>query len=73
MLQLKVKKIMEERGLTKYWLHKHMSGMTWRNVSRLLDCKTNAIHFDTLEKLTDVLDCSIDDLFERVDDTENKA
>ena len=68
MLQLRVLDILKEQGHTKYWLQKKMGGMSYQNLNKLVMNKTTSIHYDTLEKLKDALDCSIDDLFITVPD-----
>lgn len=70
MLQLRVLDILKEQGHTKYWLQKQMGGMSYQNLNKLVMNKTTAIHYDTLEKLKNALNCSIDDLFISIPDQE---
>lgn len=72
MLKLRVDEILEEQGHTKYWLHKQMGGMSYQNLNKIIMNHTKAIHYDTLEKISDILDCPIGDLFKRVDTDKSK-
>lgn len=67
MLRLRILDILTEQQHTKYWLYKQMD-MSYQNFNRLVTNETKAIHFDTLEKLSDILNCPISDLFEKVND-----
>ncbi len=64
MVRLRVLDILQERKLTKYWLYKRME-MSYQNFNRMVQNETSSIHYDTLEKLSNVLDCPIGDLFEK--------
>ena len=68
MVQLRVLNILEERGLSKYWLYKRME-MSYQNFNKLVNNKTSSIHFKNIEKLSKILNCPIGDLFEIVADT----
>ena len=68
MVQLRVLNILEERGLSKYWLYKRME-MSYQNFNRLVNNETSSIHFNNIEKLSNILECPIGDLFEIVADT----
>lgn len=65
MIRLRVLKILEEQNHTKYWLYKQMD-MSYQNFSRLVNNETRSIRFENLEKLSDLLDCPMQDLFEKV-------
>lgn len=66
MLRLRVLEILDEQHHTKYWLYKQMD-LSYQNFSKLVNNETKSIRFDNLEKLSKLLNCSIDDLFERID------
>ena len=68
MLRLRILSILEEKGHTKYWLYKNSGMNSYRNFDNLIHGRTKSIKFDTLEKLSNILECSIDDLFEKVSD-----
>lgn len=71
MLRLRILDILEEKKLTKYWLYKRME-ISYQNFNRMVNNETNSIRFDNLEKLSTFLECSIEDLFEKVDDSLKK-
>lgn len=64
MIYLRINEILKEKGKTKYWFIKHMDG-GYQSLSHLLDNETISIHFNTLDKLCDVLECEVADLFKR--------
>lgn len=66
MLRLRVLEILDEQHHTKYWLYKQMD-LSYQNFSKLVNNETKSIRFDNIEKLSNLLNCSIDDLFERID------
>ncbi|MDO5538961.1 MAG: helix-turn-helix transcriptional regulator [Eubacteriales bacterium] len=70
MIRLRIKEILKEQNHTKYWLYKQMD-MSYQNLSKLLNNETSSIHFKNLEILSRLLNCSISELFEITDDTEN--
>ena len=68
MLRFRILSILEEKGFTKYWLFKNCGMSSYRNFDNLINGRTQSIRLETLEKLSDILECPIDDLFERVPD-----
>lgn len=64
MIYLRVKEILAEKNKSKYWFVKNMEG-SYQSLSHLLNNETISIHFDTLDKLCDVLECEVSDLFKR--------
>lgn len=71
MLRLRILDILSEKNLTKYWLYKRME-ISYQNFNRMINNETTSIRFDNLEKLSRILECSIDDLFEKVDEPFHK-
>lgn len=69
MLRLRILEILEQKNLSKYWLYKRME-MSYQNFNRMVNNETSSIRFDNLEKLSILLECPIDDLFEK-NDTKN--
>ena len=67
MLKLRVLEILEEQNHTKYWLYKQME-LSYQNFNRMVLNETSSIKFDNLEKLSVILNCSIDELFEKTSD-----
>lgn len=68
MVRLRVLEILKEQQHTKYWLYKQMD-MSYQNLSRLLNNETSSIRFENLDKLSTILNCSIGDLFEKIEDS----
>lgn len=64
MVRLRVLEILAERNLTKYWLYKRIE-MSYQNMNRMLNNETTSIKYDTLDKLSTILDCPIGELFEK--------
>ncbi len=72
MLRLKIDKLLEEQGHSKYWLYKKMAPMSYQNLNKLYLNQTTSIHYSTLEKLKNALNVPIDSLFEVVEDKQEK-
>ena len=62
MVKLRIKEILAEQGHTKYWLFKQL-GLSYQNLSKIMNNETISIRFETLDALSRVLNCSIGDLF----------
>ena len=67
MVRLRVLHILEEQQHTKYWLYKQMD-LSYQNFNRMIMNETNSIRYENLDKLCAILDCSVGDLFERVEE-----
>ncbi len=67
MLRLRILEILNEQNHTKYWLYKQMD-LSYQNFNRMITNQTSSIRFDNLEKLSQILNCSISELFEQVND-----
>ena len=67
MVRLRILEILQEQHHNKYWLYKQMD-MSYQNLSRLLNNETTSIHFEILDKLSNILNCPIGDLFEKIND-----
>ena len=68
MVRLRVLEILKEQQHTKYWLYKQMD-MSYQNLSRLLNNETSSIRFENLDKLSTILNCSVGDLFVKIEDS----
>lgn len=64
MIYLRVKEVLKEQKRTKYWFVKNMEG-GYQALSRIMDNQTIGIHFETLEKMCDILDCEPGELIVR--------
>lgn len=69
MVRLRILDILAEQQHTKYWLYKQMD-LSYQNFNRMVMNETSSIRFDNLDKLSKILNCSIGDLFEIIDDVE---
>lgn len=70
MVRLRILEILEEQGHTKYWLFKQMD-LSYQNFNRMVKNETRSIRFENLDILSNILDCPVGDLFEKInDDTE---
>lgn len=67
MIRLRILEILEEQNHTKYWLYKQMD-LSYQNFNRMVNNETSSIRFDNLEKLSTILQCPIDDLFEIINE-----
>ena len=67
MVQLRILEILEEQKHTKYWLFKQMD-LSYQNFNKMITNQTKSIRFENLDKLSSILNCSIGDLFEKIDD-----
>jgi len=67
MICLRIMELLEERKRSKYWLYKQMD-LSYQNFNRMVSNKTSSIRFENLEKLCLILECSIGDLFNIIDD-----
>lgn len=72
MVKLRIKKILEEQGHSKYWLNQQL-GMCYRNFSNLIENKTTSVRFDTLEKLCRILNVSVSELFEEITSSDSES
>ena len=66
-IRLRIKEILEERGKSNYWLSQQL-GMCYRNYHNIVTNKTTAIRFDTMERLCEILEIPVAELFEEIDD-----
>lgn len=69
MLRLRILEILAEQNHTKYWLYKQMD-MSYQNFNRIVNNETSSIRFDNLEKISQLLNVPVGDLFEHLDDIE---
>lgn len=67
MVRLRVLEILEEQGKSRYWLNKRME-MHYVSFKNMIENNTNSIRFETLDKLSTILNVPIGELFEKTDD-----
>ena len=68
-IRLRIKEILEAKGKSNYWLSQQL-GMCYRNYHNIVTNKTSAVRFETLEKLCEILEVPVSELFEQIDDIE---
>ena len=68
MVQLRILTILQEQGHTKYWLYKRMDMLSFRNFKNIVENETSAIRFETLDKLSRILNVPVGELFEQTED-----
>ncbi len=68
MIKLRVKRLLEENGKTKYWLYKQL-GMSYQNFSKMINNETKSIRYENIETLCILFKCSPNDLFEITDES----
>ena len=68
MVQLRILTILKEQGHTKYWLYKRMDMLSYRNFKNIVENETSAIRFETLDKLSRILNVPVGELFEQTED-----
>lgn len=67
MVRLRVLEILAEQKHTKYWLWKQMD-MSYQNFNRIVNNETSSIRFDNLDKISQLLNVPVGDLFEQTKD-----
>ena len=65
MVQLRILEILEEQGHTRYWLYKRMEMLSYRIFNNIINNETSSIRFETLDKLSRILEVPVGDLFKQ--------
>lgn len=68
MVRLRIIEILEEQRKSRYWLSKRM-GMHYISFKNMIENNTASIRFDTLDKISTLLNVPVGELFEKVDDS----
>lgn len=68
-IRLRIKEILEKKGKSNYWLSQQL-GMCYRNYHNIVTNQTSAVRFETLEKLCEILEVPVSELFEQIEDSE---
>lgn len=71
MVKLQILEILEAQGHTKYWLYKRMDMLSYRNFQKIIENQTTSIRFETLDKLSTILDVEVGELFLKTADEGN--
>lgn len=67
MVRLRVLEILAEQKHTKYWLWKQMD-MSYQNFNRIVNNETSSIRFENLDKISQLLNVPVGDLFVQTSD-----
>lgn len=62
MIKLRVKELLEERGLSKYSLYKQL-GMSYQNYNNMINNKTASIRYENMEAMCIFFDITPNELF----------
>ena len=71
MLKIDIERLLEQKGKTKYWLWKK-TDLTYTNFDNLIKNRTKSIRYANLEKLCEILECTPNDLFVKIDENKNE-
>ena len=66
-IRLRIKEILEEKGKSNYWLSQKLD-MCYRSYHNIVTNKATAVCFETLERLCEILEVPVSELFEQIDD-----
>ena len=64
MTKLRIDELLKEKNKTKYWLTKKLE-TDYRYVDNLVKNKTSSIKFSTIDKLCELFECTVCDLFKQ--------
>lgn len=67
MLQLNVLNLLKKKGKSKYWLYNQLQINNYTNFNNLINNQTLSIKYEYIEKLCEVFNCEIQDLFIKSD------
>jgi DNA-binding Xre family transcriptional regulator len=71
MVKLRIEEILTEKGKSKYWLNQRLN-MCYRNFNNLVSNNTTSVRFETLDKLSEILEVPVQDLFIQIPDKSDK-
>lgn len=67
MVRLRILDILAEQGKTKYWLCKRLE-MHYVSFNKMVLNETSSIRFDTLDRISRILNVPVGDLFVQTED-----
>ena len=71
MVKLRIEEILTEKGKSTYWLNQRLN-MCYRNFNNLVSNNTTSVRFETLDKLSEILEVPVQDLFIQIPDKSDK-
>lgn len=63
MLKLNVINLLKQNNKSKYWLYNQLEINNYTNFNNLITNKTLSIKYEYIEKLCEIFNCEIQDLF----------
>lgn len=66
MVYLRLDEILKEKGKSKSWLVRNMES-DYRSISNLVENVSISIHYSTIDKICNVLECEPKDIFVKKD------
>lgn len=70
MVRLRILEILNEQNKSKYWLCKRLE-MSYRNFNNMVNGQTSSIRFDTLDRISTLLEVPVGELFEQSSNSED--
>lgn len=61
-MQIEIDRKLKEINKTRYWLSRE-TGLIYHHLVKICEGKTSSISFDAEEKICNVLNCELDDIF----------
>lgn len=71
MIYVNIEQILKKQKKSKYWFVKNMGG-SYQSLSNLIDNVSTSIHFETLERICEILDCEPGDVIVRKKGTKRR-
>ena len=71
MIYINVEQILKKQKKSKYWFVKNMGG-SYQSISNMMDNISTSIHFETLERICELLDREPGDVIKRKKGTRRK-
>ncbi len=62
MVHLNLQNLLQKNGKSKYWLVTKLD-TNYTVINKMIKHETTSIHFETINKLLEIFDCNIDELF----------
>ncbi len=72
MVYIDVKKLLEDRQLSRYWLVKHMNS-DYKSISDMIEHKTSRINLETINKLCKLFHCTPADIIKYIEDDDDNS
>ena len=67
MIKINIDELLKKKGKSKYWICNKMQ-ITSHNLNKIIKGETSSISFKYLEEFCEYLECTPNDLFEKIED-----